>query len=161
MFRCKELSTNSTSRILPLRRRTDAGPRRSASDTRATSARCTSRDSLRDSAASSLATTAIGMAQRLKAVTDRPVIIGIGISTPWTGPYPYAFGANPANALEMDLTEPFAFLQLLESLGIRLVCLTAGSPYYNPHLQRPALTPPSDGYLPPEDPLAGARPAQE
>ena len=30
----------------------------------------------------SLATTAIGMAQRLKAVTDRPVIIGIGISTP-------------------------------------------------------------------------------
>ena len=80
---------------------------------------------------------------------------GIGIPTPWTGPYPYAFGANPANALEMNLTEPFAFLQLLESLGIRLVCLTAGSPYYNPHLQRPAMTPPSDGYLPPEDPLAG------
>ena len=80
---------------------------------------------------------------------------GIGMPTPWTGPYAHAFGANPANALEMDLTEPFAFLQLLESLGIRLVCLTAGSPYYNPHLQRPAMTPPSDGYLPPEDPLAG------
>jgi len=30
-----------------------------------------------------------------------------------------------------------------------------GSPYYNPHIQRPALFPPSDGYLPPEDPLAG------
>ena len=44
---------------------------------------------------------------------------------------------------------------MLESLGIRLVCLTAASPYYNPHLQRPALTPPSDGYLPPEDPLTG------
>ncbi|RIK66811.1 NADH:flavin oxidoreductase, partial [candidate division KSB1 bacterium] len=27
--------------------------------------------------------------------------------------------------------------------------------YYNPHIQRPALFPPSDGYLPPEDPLAG------
>ena len=35
------------------------------------------------------------------------------------------------------------------------VCLTAGSPYYNPHIQRPALFPPSDGYLPPEDPLVG------
>jgi hypothetical protein len=35
------------------------------------------------------------------------------------------------------------------------VNLTAGSPYYNPHIQRPALYPPSDGYLPPEDPLAG------
>ena len=33
--------------------------------------------------------------------------------------------------------------------------MTAGSPYYNPHLQRPALFPPSDGYLPPEDPLVG------
>jgi NADPH2 dehydrogenase len=35
------------------------------------------------------------------------------------------------------------------------VNITAGSPYYNPHLQRPALYPPSDGYQPPEDPLAG------
>jgi len=39
--------------------------------------------------------------------------------------------------------------------GIRLVCISAGSPYYNPHIQRPALFPPSDGYEPPEDPLAG------
>jgi 2,4-dienoyl-CoA reductase-like NADH-dependent reductase (Old Yellow Enzyme family) len=44
-------------------------------------------------------------------------------------------------------------LDLLRSLDIQLVCITAGSPYYNPHIQRPALFPPSDGYLPPEDPL--------
>ena len=69
--------------------------------------------------------------------------------------YPYAFGANPADPLALDLTEAVGFLRLLESLDIRLVCLTAGSPYYNPHLQRPALFPPSDGYLPPEDPLVG------
>jgi len=36
-----------------------------------------------------------------------------------------------------------------------LVCLSAGSPYYNPHMQRPAAFPPSDGYQPPEDPLQG------
>ena len=35
------------------------------------------------------------------------------------------------------------------------MCLTAGSPYYNPHIQRPATFPPSDGYQPPEDPLMG------
>jgi len=40
-------------------------------------------------------------------------------------------------------------------LGIRLVNVSAGSPYYTPHIQRPALFPPSDGYLPPEDPLVG------
>ena len=35
------------------------------------------------------------------------------------------------------------------------VNVTCGSPYYNPHIQRPALFPPSDGYPPPEDPLVG------
>ena len=34
-----------------------------------------------------------------------------------------------------------------------MVCVTAGSPYYTPHAQRPAFFPPSDGYLPPHDPL--------
>ena len=33
--------------------------------------------------------------------------------------------------------------------------VTCGSPYYTPHIQRPAIFPPSDGYQPPEDPLRG------
>ncbi len=70
-------------------------------------------------------------------------------------PYRYAFGVNQANPVEYDLTETVQFLSLLESLGIRLINLTAGSPYYNPHIQRPAIYPPSDGYQPPEDPLIG------
>lgn len=44
---------------------------------------------------------------------------------------------------------------MLRDLGVGLVSVTAGSPYYNPHIQRPAYFPPSDGYLPPEDPLVG------
>jgi len=36
-----------------------------------------------------------------------------------------------------------------------LVNLSCGSPYYNPHIMRPAYFPPSDGYQPPEDPLVG------
>lgn len=55
----------------------------------------------------------------------------------------------------IDFDEPSRFVQLLEELGIRLICTTAGSPYYNPHIQRPAYFPPSDGYQPPEDPLVG------
>ena len=57
--------------------------------------------------------------------------------------------------MDEALGESRAFLRLLHGLGIRWACVSAGSPYYNPHLQRPALFPPSDGYLPPEDPLAG------
>ena len=68
-------------------------------------------------------------------------------------PFKWGFGLDPQVPTQADLTEPIRFLSLLEELQIPLVNLTAGSPYYNPHLQRPALFPPSDGYLPPHDPL--------
>ncbi len=68
--------------------------------------------------------------------------------------YGYAFGGDKSG-VGIDLTEPRKFLQLLSSLEIQLVCISAGSPYYNPHIQRPAFFPPSDGYFPPEDPLVG------
>jgi 2,4-dienoyl-CoA reductase-like NADH-dependent reductase (Old Yellow Enzyme family) len=78
-----------------------------------------------------------------------------GTGTPAAaGPYPYAFGGD-GSGVGIDLSEPDAFLSLLETLNINLVCSSAGSPYYNPHIQRPAAFPPSDGYLPPEDPLVG------
>jgi NADPH2 dehydrogenase len=70
-------------------------------------------------------------------------------------PYRWGFGVNVNDPTEMDLGETMRFVSLLEDLGIQLVNLTAGSPYYNPHVQRPALYPPSDGYQPPEDPLVG------
>ncbi|HLF02320.1 MAG TPA: hypothetical protein VI547_10115 [Anaerolineales bacterium] len=80
---------------------------------------------------------------------------GCGVPEASDGAYPYAFGGDSRNPLALDLREAVAFLQLLCDLDIRLVCITAGSPYYTPHIQRPALFPPSDGYQPPEDPLVG------
>jgi 2,4-dienoyl-CoA reductase-like NADH-dependent reductase (Old Yellow Enzyme family) len=68
-------------------------------------------------------------------------------------PYQWGFGVDAQRPTEIDLTETIQFLTLLQDLRISLVNLTAGSPYYNPHLQRPALYPPSDGYQPAEDPL--------
>ena len=53
------------------------------------------------------------------------------------------------------LEESRGVLRMLEGLGVRWICATAGSPYYNPHIQRPAMFPPLDGYEPPEDPLRG------
>jgi NADPH2 dehydrogenase len=80
---------------------------------------------------------------------------GPGIPEASERPYRWGFGVNPANPSETDLTETYQVVSLLEDLGIRLVNITGGSPYYNPHIQRPAMFPPSDGYLPPEDPLVG------
>ncbi|MEY4167006.1 MAG: dehydrogenase [Acidobacteriota bacterium] len=78
-----------------------------------------------------------------------------GVPESFEGRYEYSFGNDPADPLRIDLTETCRFFELLQELGIRLVCVTAGSPYYNPHIQRPAMFPPSDGYQPPEDPLVG------
>lgn len=107
----------------------------------------------------------LGIAVRLSAIDSVPFHPdpakssngkpGLGIPEPYENaiPYRWGFGVNALEPTESDLNEPVHFLSLLEQLGIRLVNVTAGSPYYNPHLQRPALYPPSDGYLPPEDPL--------
>lgn len=80
-----------------------------------------------------------------------PDSIGIPASV---GKYRQAFGGD-GTGQGIDLSEPKKFAQLLLDLGIDLLCSTAGSPYYNPHIQRPAIFPPSDGYQPPEDPLVG------
>jgi NADPH2 dehydrogenase len=89
--------------------------------------------------------------------TSSPGKMGPGVPEPHEHliPYRWGFGVNPLCPTEIDLTETNQFLSLLESLQIHLVNLTAGSPYYNPHIQRPAFYPPSDGYQPPEDPLIG------
>lgn len=68
-------------------------------------------------------------------------------------PYRYGFGVKADNPVEYDLTETFQFADLCRELGIKLLNLSAGSPYYNPHIQRPAAYPPSDGYQPAHDPL--------
>jgi 2,4-dienoyl-CoA reductase-like NADH-dependent reductase (Old Yellow Enzyme family) len=88
---------------------------------------------------------------------SQPGKLGPGIPEDFSNclPYRFAFGVNQSNPVEYDLTETFRFAELCVELGIKLLNLSAGSPYYNPHIQRPAAYPPSDGYQPPEDPLVG------
>ncbi|MGO8699314.1 MAG: NADH:flavin oxidoreductase [Limisphaerales bacterium] len=82
-----------------------------------------------------------------------PGRLGPGVPDDYPVPYPYAFGVNVNNPLESDFAEPLRFAALCGELGIKILNLTAGSPYYCPHLQRPAAYPPSDGYQPAHDPL--------
>ncbi|MEC7977477.1 MAG: hypothetical protein VX189_01000 [Planctomycetota bacterium] len=70
-------------------------------------------------------------------------------------PYGHGFGVSESNPTEPDLEEPRRLIGDLFNKGVACVNLTCGSPYYNPHIQRPAIFPPSDGYPPPEDPLQG------
>ena len=79
--------------------------------------------------------------------------LGSGIPEEHAASYPYQFGLNHEDPTQTDLTEAFEFVKLCGELGIKLLNSSAGSPYYTPHLQRPAAYPPSDGYQPPYDPL--------
>jgi len=68
-------------------------------------------------------------------------------------PYRYGFGVNQSDPTQIDITETCQFAELCAQLGVKILNTTAGSPYYTPHLQRPAAYPPSDGYQPAYDPL--------
>ena len=83
--------------------------------------------------------------------------LGSGVPESFDSSRPYpGFGLNRDNPLEIELAEPVRLLKMLrDDLGVAMVNLSCGSPYYNPHIQRPAFFPPSDGYQPPEDPLIG------
>jgi 2,4-dienoyl-CoA reductase-like NADH-dependent reductase (Old Yellow Enzyme family) len=96
---------------------------------------------------------------RLSAVDDVPFRKGTdgrGTAEVESDAYEYAFGPLKAGEIhDVSLDDARAMLGLLTELDVAWVCITLGSPYYNPHMQRPALFPPSDGYEPPEDPLRG------
>ena len=98
----------------------------------------------------------LAVAVRLSAFDTVPYVPGAGgVGVPESAdPYRFAFGGD-GTGFGIDLAETHALLDHFAALGIGLVSTTAGSPYYNPHVQRPAYFPPSDGYQPPEDPLVG------
>jgi len=79
---------------------------------------------------------------------------GVGEPETTGAAYESAFGLLDRD-MEAALADARQLLGVLERLGIQWICVSAGSPYYNPHVQRPALFLPVDAYLPPEDPLAG------
>jgi 2,4-dienoyl-CoA reductase-like NADH-dependent reductase (Old Yellow Enzyme family) len=80
---------------------------------------------------------------------------GIPVDASAALPYRYGFGIDEQDPNQISLEETSQFLQVLTELDIPMVNVTIGSPYYTPHVTRPALYPPSDGYQPPEDPLVG------
>lgn len=67
-------------------------------------------------------------------------------------PYPYGFGTDAENRL--DFTEPDRLVEALTLSGVRILNVTVGNPYYNPHVNRPYR---QGGYLPPETAEEGLR----
>jgi len=98
------------------------------------------------------------IAVRLSAfdlVPYRKSACGAGVPEIDPTEYRAGFGLLENGDMDAALSEARQVLSMLDARRVRWICVTAGSPYYCPHVQRPALFPPSDGYEPPEDPLHG------
>jgi 2,4-dienoyl-CoA reductase-like NADH-dependent reductase (Old Yellow Enzyme family) len=67
-------------------------------------------------------------------------------------PYPYGWGVDKNDHRKFDFTEPLKLIRILHEKGVGLLNLTMGTPYYNPHVNRPF---DKGEYIPEEHPLQG------
>ncbi len=67
-------------------------------------------------------------------------------------PYPYGFGVRENAGIDLDVTEPARLIRTLYSYGVRILNITMGNPYFNPHVNRPFA---KGGYEHEEHPLEG------
>lgn len=66
--------------------------------------------------------------------------------------YPYGFGVKNDGSLQVDLSETKALVKILSNMGVKLLNITMGNPYVNPHVNRPFA---KGGYEAEEHPLTG------
>lgn len=67
-------------------------------------------------------------------------------------PFPYGWGVDKCDYLKYDLTEPLKLVKQLYDRGVKIINITMGTPYYNPHVNRPF---DKGEYVPEEHPLEG------
>ncbi len=85
-------------------------------------------------------------------VTDKDFIVTSRMNVYDGFPYPYGFGVRDGADIDMDLSEPVKLTEMLYSYGVKLLNITMGNPYFNPHVNRPFA---KGGYVHKEHPLEG------
>jgi len=100
----------------------------------------------------------IMLATRMSAFDGTPYTSGpdgTGVMAPAALPYMHGWGTAGSDPARPDLEEPVRLVGDLRALGLAMVNVTMGSPYFNPHIGRPFERAPVDGYTSPEHPLSG------
>lgn len=94
----------------------------------------------------------LNIVEKVKARLKKDFVVAVRLNIYDGIPYPYGWGVDRENYMKYDLEEPKKLVKLLYEKGVRLVNLTMGTPYYNPHVNRPY---DKGGYVPCEHPLEG------
>ena len=85
-------------------------------------------------------------------VTGKDFIVSSRLNVYDGFPYPYGFGVSKDGGVEFDPSEPVWLLRQLREMGVELLNITMGNPYFNPHVNRPFAL---GAYDPGEHPLVG------
>jgi len=86
---------------------------------------------------------------------QRDSATGSGVPLDYTTPYPHGFGVDPNDPLKEDTAELKTVVGWLKDWGVKLLNVSLGCPYYNPHVTRPFERPDDGNYEEPEHPLSG------
>ena len=84
---------------------------------------------------------------------DKIVTCRLGIHD--AHPYPCGWGMDKDDPTRPSLDEPKRLVRELYELGMPIIDITMGNPYFNPHVNRPYDRPVEGGDYPHEHPLAG------
>lgn len=84
---------------------------------------------------------------------DKIVTCRLGIHD--AHPYPHGWGMDPSDPTKANLDEPKSLVSELHELGLPIIDITMGNPYFNPHVNRPYDRPIEGGRHPQEHPLVG------
>lgn len=94
----------------------------------------------------------LNITDAVRAVLRPETVIASRLSVSDMIDYPYGFGVTETAPLSPDFSEAKKLISILMEKGLTLIDMTMGSPYFNPHINRPYN---KGGYLPPEHPLRG------
>jgi 2,4-dienoyl-CoA reductase-like NADH-dependent reductase (Old Yellow Enzyme family) len=75
----------------------------------------------------------INIVDKIKAHPACEIDIAVRMNGFDSIPHPYGWGSNE----QIDLSEPIRLAKLLRDRGVGLINISAGNPYYNPHVGRP------------------------
>lgn len=85
-------------------------------------------------------------------ITDKNFIVSSRLNAYDGFAHPYGFGMKQDGSLGVDLTETKQLIKILNNMGVKLLNITMGNPYVNPHVNRPFA---KGGYEAEEHPLEG------
>lgn len=94
----------------------------------------------------------LNVVDKVQAATGKDFLVTLRLNVYDGIEWPYGFGVSKEDPMEPDFSEPVKLLNILEDKGVKLANITMGTPYYNPHVNRPY---DSGGYTPPEPPIKG------